>query len=65
MEKVLKVIFQIVKKIVLAFCLVYGFNLIVPGLNIFIPINIITILVVTLLGIPGLLSLVAIFFVLM
>ena len=60
-----KVIFMIVKKIILAICLVYAFNLLASGLKIFIPINVITISVVSFLGMSGLLSLIAIYFVLL
>lgn len=59
------VIFEVLKRIVLAICLVYAFNLVASGLNIFIPINVITIAVVSALGISGLLALIAIFFVLL
>lgn len=60
-----KIMFLIIKKIVFAVCLVYAFNLVVSGLKIFIPINYITILVVSTLGMSGLLSLIAIYFVLL
>ncbi len=59
-----KVVLETLKRIIMAVCMVYVFNLVGAGLNIFIPINIITILVVSCLGFSGLLSLVAIFFVL-
>ena len=59
------VIFEVLKRIVLAICLVYAFNLVASGLNIFITINVITIAVVSALGISGLLALIAIFFVLL
>ena len=36
-----KVIFVVVKKIVLAICLVYAFNLLASGLKVFIPINVV------------------------
>ena len=60
-----KVIITVIKKIILAICLVYAFNLLVSGLKIFIPINIITIGVVSALGMCGLLALIAIYFVLL
>lgn len=59
-----KVIFVVVKTIVLAISLVYAFDLVVEGLKIFIPINFITIGVVSLLGMSGLLALISIYFVL-
>ena len=58
-----KVIFVVIKKIVLAICLVYAFNLLASGLKVFIPIN--TVSVVASLGMSGLLALVAIYFVLL
>ena len=55
----LKIIFKISKKIVLAVALLYSFNILMSSLDILIPINYISVLVVSLLGIPGLLSLLA------
>ncbi len=57
-----KKILILVKKLCLAFVMLYGINMILSGVNIFIPINIITLTLVTLLGIPSILGLVAIFF---
>ena len=59
-----KIIFTILKRIIFAFCVVYAFDLIGAGLNIFIPINVITIFVVSSLGMSGLSSLVAVYLVL-
>ena len=59
----MKKILWVVKKIILAFCLIYAFNLIVVGLDIFIPLNIVTVSLVSCLGISGLLALVGIYFV--
>jgi len=59
----IKKIANAVKKVVVAFLILYGFNLLVNSISIFIPINIVTVGTVTLLGIPGLLSLVAMFFI--
>ncbi len=64
MKTISKVILKILKNVILAFCFIYGFDLIATGMNIFIPINIITIAVVAILGLPGLLSLIGIFFIL-
>lgn len=58
-------IFEVLKRVVLAICLVYAFNLVASGLKIFIPINLITVSVVTGLGMSGLLALVAVYFVLL
>lgn len=60
-----KVIFMVVKRIVLAICLVYAFNLLASGLKVFIPINVFTVSVVSLLGMSGMLALIAIYFVLL
>ena len=56
----LKNIFNIIKKIVLAAFILYGFNLLISPLSIIIPINIITLLIVSFLGFSGLLGLIII-----
>ncbi|CDF11774.1 unknown [Mycoplasma sp. CAG:776] len=56
-----KNILKILSKLCFAFVMLYGLNLILSGVNIFIPINIITIVLVTLLGSPGILGLVAVY----
>ena len=56
-----KKVLKILGKLCFAFVSVYGLNLILSGVNIFIPINIITIVLVTLLGTPGILGLVAVY----
>ena len=61
----MKILFNIIKKIIIAFCIIYTFNLIGVGLNIIIPLNIITIAVVASLGISGLLSLIGIYLILL
>jgi len=55
---------KVVKKVIFAFVVLYGLNVIISSINIFIPINIFTILIVSILGVPGLLSLISIFFIL-
>ncbi len=60
----MKKIFNVVKKLCLAIFLLYGLNVIISALDIMIPINIITVSVVTLLGIPGLFSLIVMVFLL-
>lgn len=57
-----KKIIKVVRKICIAFVMLYGLNLILSSVNIFIPINIITITLVSLLGTPGILGLVATYF---
>ena len=54
----LRKLFSILKKIVMAVFLLYGYNLLAAPLNFIIPINIITVLLVSLLGVPALLSLI-------
>lgn len=53
----------IVKKIIFAFVILYGLNLLVNSMNVLIPINIFTIGTVSVLGVPGLVSLIAMFFI--
>ncbi len=51
------------KKVVVSFLLLYGMNYFISSLQIYIPINLITVGIVTLLGIPGLSSLIILFFI--
>ena len=60
-----KIIIEVVKKIVFAICFIYAFDLIASNLNLFIPINFITVGVVSSLGISGLLALIALYYVLL
>ena len=53
----------VLKKIVFAFGIIYGINIILKNVGIHIPINIITLGITSFLGIPGLLSIFAIFFI--
>ena len=53
----------ILKKVVFAFGIIYGINVFLKGVGIYIPINIITIGITSFLGVPGLLSLFAIFYI--
>lgn len=57
-----KKIIRILRKIVISFFLIYGYNLLAVPLGIIIPFNIITILFVACFGLPALLSLIAIIF---
>ena len=59
-----EIIKRVVKKVIFAFVVLYGLNVIISSINIFIPINIFTISIVSILGVPGLLSLISIFFIL-
>lgn len=56
-----KKIFNLIKKIVFSVFLIYGFNLIASPLNLIIPINIITVGLITILGLPALLSLILVY----
>ncbi len=60
----MKKIFNVVKKVCIAIFLLYGLNVLISALDIMIPINIVTVATVTLLGIPGLLSLIVMVFLL-
>lgn len=53
---------KIVRKICMAFIMLYGLNLILSSANIFVPINLITIILVTFLGSPGIIGLVITYF---
>ena len=57
------IIFSVLKRVCLSICMIYTFNLIGRGLNIFVPINIITVSVTSLLGISGLLAIIGVYFV--
>ncbi len=57
-----KKVISLVKKVIFAFLLLYGLNLVTNSLSVIIPINVFTIGTVTFLGVPGLVSLVAMFF---
>ena len=59
----IKKVVSLLRKVVVAFLVLYAFNILVNSLNIVIPINYFTIGTVTVLGIPGLLSLIALFFI--
>lgn len=53
----------ILKRLVFAFGIIYGVNVMLKNVGIYIPINIITIGITSFLGVPGLLSLFAIFYI--
>lgn len=55
-------IIKVIRRLCMAFVMLYGLNIILSGVDIFIPINIITIGLVSLLGVPGILGLVATYF---
>lgn len=53
----MKKIAKIIKKIVLAICMLYTFNLIISKTGYVVPINASSITIVTLLGLPSVISL--------
>ena len=57
-----KTIIKIIRKICMSFVMLYGLNLIINMANITIPINIITIVLVSILGIPGIFGLIITYF---
>lgn len=58
----MKIIVFVLKRIIFAFCIIYAFNMVVVGLELFIPMNVTTLSVVSILGIPGLLALVGVYY---
>lgn len=54
----MKNIIELLKKIIMSYIVLYGFNLIAANFNMLIPINLITVLLVTILGVPSLIALV-------
>lgn len=54
----MKIVFKLIKRIIISFFLIYAYNLIVQPINLMIPINIYTVGSVTFLGVPALLSLI-------
>ncbi len=55
----LKKLFMILRRITVSFFLLYAYNLVIQPLGLIIPINVITILSISILGIPALLSFIA------
>ena len=58
----IKIIFTVIKKIIFAILMLYSLNLLTSLMDVIIPINIVSIVIVSLLGIPGLLTLIALYF---
>ena len=54
----MKNILNLVKRVVLSFAILYTYNLIAVNFNMVIPINIITISLITILGVPSLIALI-------
>ena len=57
----IKKIFGVLRKIIMGALILYGYNLMALPLNVMIPINVITISVVGLLGLPSLIGLIVLF----
>ena len=53
---ILKKIYELLKRIIISVFLLYSFNLVMSPLEIIIPINVITVVGITVLGFPALLS---------
>lgn len=51
-------IMEYMKKIIFSAFLLYGYNIIASNFNLVIPINVVTVLLLTILGAPGLFALV-------
>lgn len=60
----MKKIFKLIKKVCLAIFILYGLNVMTDAAGVMIPINYFSVATVSFLGIPGLLSLIVMFFVL-
>lgn len=56
----MKKIIKIIRKIIMSVFLLYGYNLIAAPLGFIIPINFITVLLLSIFGIPALLSLIVV-----
>lgn len=54
----LKKIFKFIKRIILSIFVLYGYNLISQSLGMIVPINIYTVLLLSILGIPALFALI-------
>lgn len=54
-------LYFILKKIIFAFGILYGINILLTNIGIIVPINLPTIFIGSMLGIPGILSLYALF----
>ena len=57
----LDIVFSIIKRIIFSFVVLYGFNMIGSNFNVIVPINVVTLSIITFLGFPALFSLVLLF----
>mgnify|MGYP001623860350 CR=1 FL=1 len=56
-----KIMFKILKKVVIGMVLLFGYNTFLSSLNLIIPINVITIIIASFFDVPGIIGL-ALFF---
>lgn len=54
----LKIVFKIIKRIIISSFLLYGYNLLVQPIGLMVPINVFTVGAMTILGVPALLCLI-------
>lgn len=59
----MKIILKVFKRIVFSSFLLYGYNLLMGPLNLIIPINIITVVSISIFGVPALLSFIFVYIV--
>ncbi len=53
----------LLRKLIFAFGIIYGINVMLKNAGVYLPINVITLSLTAFLGVPGLLSLFALFFI--
>ena len=53
---------KILSRIIFSFGLIYGIDVLLNGVGIHIPINLVTLLMTSILGVPGVLCIIAIFY---
>ena len=52
-----KLVFKVVKKVIIGMLLLFGYNTFLSSLNLMIPINVITIVMASLFDVPGIIGL--------
>lgn len=57
----MKLIFNMIKRLVFGFFILYSYNMIAVEFNLIIPINVVTILLVSFIGLPALFGLIFLF----
>ena len=53
----LKILMKVVKKIIIGMLILFAYNVFLSSLNLIIPINLVTILIVSMLDVPGVVGL--------